>query len=362
MGPNPYHLEMVRQGAGGWNRWRVDSQVTTPELEGADLSDFNLSGYQLAGIELCEANLSRANLAEVDLSDANLSMAYLIEANLFRANLSGANLLRANMAKANCFGVDFTKANMAEVNFSGANLTMADFTMANLSKANLSGANLLRACLQDTLGSPDGGDDCQKYSSLPILTPALVHKKNLITKDMLIGIGRVILARPLPIQLSFVGETSYQLEKTLTNALIDVMKAFGFSLIGNINVSGKSFCATFEHNVKESSSAGKMKENLLALYEGVSGALTKNPSRVRLTTKERQALENFIMAILARPIQAWILIDTLLIEREEAMVQIHLISYSVRDKLVNDPEMLNSPKLAEIIVEDRRQPERLLRT
>jgi len=57
VGPNPYLLEMVRQGAEVWNQWSVDSKVTSPELAGADLSDFSLSGYQMAGVDLCEANL-----------------------------------------------------------------------------------------------------------------------------------------------------------------------------------------------------------------------------------------------------------------------------------------------------------------
>ena len=359
MGPNPYHLEMVRQGAEVWNQWRADSQVTNPELAGADLSDFNLSGYQLTGVDLCEANLCRANLSEVDLSHANLSMAYLIEANLFRANLSEANLARANMAKANCFGADFSKANLTEVNLSGASLAMADLTKADLSKANLSQANLLKACLQNTVGWKEGGDDCQKYSSIPILTPALVHEKNLITKDMLIGIGGVTPDEPIPIQLSFRGETSYQIEKTLTCALIDVMKAFGFSLTGNLKVSPTSFCATLIYRGKGSKSSGKMKESLWDLYEGVSGILTESPSHALRTNVQTQAIENFISAILAMQNQLKILIDTLLIERgEEAMVQIHQISEGLRDKLANDPEMLNSPNLDKMIVEDQKNSQK----
>jgi hypothetical protein len=109
------------------------------------------------------------------------------------------------------------------------------------------------------------------------------------------------------------------------------------------------------YSVKGSRSSGKMKACLLDLYEGFSGILTKSPSHVIRTNIQIQAIEHFITGILAIHNQLRILIDTLVIERSgEAMVQIHQISEGLRDTLVNDPEMLNSPNLAEMIVEDQK--------
>lgn len=356
---NPYHLEMVRQGAEVWNQWRVDSQVRNPELAGADLSEVDLSGFCLAGANLCEANLCRANLSEADLSGGNLSMAYLIEANLFRANLSGINLVRSNMAKANFFGADLSNANLSDANLSGSNFTMADLTTTNLTKANLSLTNFTKAHFKDTVGMPHGVYGIDNSLSVPILTPAIVQQKfDLITSDMLGGRKGAKKSDPIQVHISIQGNTSFYVERTLMNSFWDVMKIFGFVVTENLKISEGAFCATIVYQGKGCRTLENVKEVLASLYKGFLGILKKNDLPSTLTSQQIQILETLIKAIQSTPNQLTIQIDHLVIlqsyQQGKGELGIHHISEVLRDEIVNDPQILRSSHLLEKILDDQK--------
>src|SRR5262245_8524436 len=81
------HVERLKQGVSGWNRWREENPEIRPALRkaglcGADLRDVNLLGADLLGAVLYEA----------DLRWADLRWATLEETSLHEARLSGANL------------------------------------------------------------------------------------------------------------------------------------------------------------------------------------------------------------------------------------------------------------------------------
>ena len=282
---NPYHLAVVTQGVDAWNQWRNDSQISSPELAGADLSEFDLTGYVLSGANLSEANLCRANLSDTNLTEANLSMAYLIETNLFRANLSQSTLTRANLAKANLFGVDLTGADLSGVNLSGANLTMADLTGANLEKANLSLATLIKAHLKRTSGVLQRDDGIETSSSGAILTPVIVSHKDLIPRDKLIGINSVNKSDPVQVNISIFDQIDYYCERTLTTTIMDLMKAFGFNTIGNPKVAGDSCSVTFMCEGTKYRTSEKVKEALESLCDGLSRTLKKEGLPPGLTGK-----------------------------------------------------------------------------
>ncbi len=353
---NPYHLEMLRQGAEVWNQWRVDSQVRSPDLAGADLSEVDLSGFCLAGSNLCEANLCRANLSEADLSRGNLSMAYLVEANLFRGNLSEANFVRSNFAKANLFGADLTHANLSDSNLSGANLSMADLTTANLTKVNLALVNFTKAHFKDTLGMPHGVFGIENSPSIPILTPAMVRPKmDLITKDMLGGKG---IKKPDPIQvrISIQGHTSFYEERTLMNTVLDVLKLYGFDLTENPKISEGPFCVTIMCQGKACSTSEKVDEALDGLYEGFLGGLKKKDVSPALTTQHVQVIEKFIEAIHSTPKQLMIQIDHLVIiqstQQGKGGIEIHQISEALREELTKDSQILNSSQILQKILNE----------
>ena len=332
---NPYHLEMVRQGVEAWNQWRVDSQVSSPELAGADLSEVDLTGYSLESSNLCEANLCRAILSEADLSGGNLSMAYLIEANLFRANLSEASFVRSNMAKANFFGADLTKANLSDANLSGANFTMADLTTTNLTKANLSLANFTKVHFKDTIGMPHGVFGIESSASVAIFTPALVHQKmDLITRDMLGGKGAK-KSDPVQVRISIQGHTNFYDERTLTNTVLDVMKLFGFDLTGNPNISEGAFCATILCQRKECRTSESGKDVLVGMFQGLSRILKKENLQSGLTPQQTGALENLISVFQSIQSPLVVQIDNFVVhqsyQQSKAVVCIHHISENLQE-------------------------------
>jgi uncharacterized protein YjbI with pentapeptide repeats len=133
-------------------------------LNGADFSGVDLSGFVLGGANLPIVNLNSAILSGADLSGAYLPKANLRGANLHQAilcstqfigrpdettNLSGAILSDAHLSGANLIGADLSNADL-----SGANLGTTDqicsallppgksLIGADLSNANLKGANI----------------------------------------------------------------------------------------------------------------------------------------------------------------------------------------------------------------------------
>lgn len=263
------------------------------------------------------------------------------------------------MAKANFFGSDLTKADLSDANLSGANFTMADLTTTNLTKANLSLANFTKAHFKDTIGLPHGVDGVEDPSSVPILTPALVHqKRDLITREMLGGLKVVKKSDPIKVHISIQGHTSFYGERTLMNNVLDVMKMFGFDLTENPKISEGAFCATIRCQGKGYSTSERVKGVLTGLYEGFLGILKKKDSPPTLTTHQVQVIEKFIQTIQSTPNQLTIQIDHLVIMQSyqlgEACICINQISEVLRDELANDPQILRSSHLLEKILDDQR--------
>ena len=182
---NQEQLNLLRQGAEDWNRWREAHSEEIPNLRGADLSGIivketdqgdvvevkigdadlrnadlsgaNLRETNLSGAQLFNANLSRANLRAADLSRANLVhttfyKAKLVKAKLYKAQLDDADFRNADLSGADLSEAAFVQTNLREAklqqsDLSGANLVAADLRNANLRGANLSNANLSGADL-----------------------------------------------------------------------------------------------------------------------------------------------------------------------------------------------------------------------
>ena len=127
---NQEHLEILRQGADAWGRWREENAKVQP-----DLSETDLSGADFRRADLSWADLSWADLSWADLSWTDLSWADLVDANLGYADLIGANFSEA----------DLSRASLSEADLSEAKLGRTDLTEADLSRANLSEADLSEA-------------------------------------------------------------------------------------------------------------------------------------------------------------------------------------------------------------------------
>ena len=134
-------------------------------LNGADFSGVDLTGFVLGGADLAFVNFSGATLNAADLSSTNLNGAILSGAHLRNANLCfaqvtpQAHLNKADLSSAFLGGTDLTGADMSSAILEGANLGVNDPTChalqhpneklpgATLTNANLHGANLSSADL-----------------------------------------------------------------------------------------------------------------------------------------------------------------------------------------------------------------------
>lgn len=156
---NPEHLAKLKEGVEAWNKWREENPGVKPELEGAHLSQNNLTGANLRDADLngagfFEADLSAADLSGADLSRTQLSKATLIESrfiksNLRRALVNEAQLVGARLIDADLTEAQFTRAALWDADLSGAKLIGADLRKTDLADANLTGADLTRAKLSE---------------------------------------------------------------------------------------------------------------------------------------------------------------------------------------------------------------------
>lgn len=113
----------------------------------AEKVPLNLSSYQLQKANLNKENLRGASFTQADLSNANLNNANLTQADLrevalTQANLRGADLRKAKLSWANLQGADLTKANLHLTNLSWVNLSEAVLIGADFREANLSGGDI----------------------------------------------------------------------------------------------------------------------------------------------------------------------------------------------------------------------------
>jgi hypothetical protein len=132
---NQQHVEIIKQGVEGWNRWRKEHLEIKP-----DLSNANLYGADLWGANLSDANLSGADLTGADLNTAKLK----------KANLRGANLKASDLTEADLEAADLTEANLIRVTLVETNLTRATLTACSIYGISAWNIKLVGA-IQDSL-------------------------------------------------------------------------------------------------------------------------------------------------------------------------------------------------------------------
>jgi uncharacterized protein YjbI with pentapeptide repeats len=164
---NNEHVAMINQGVDAWNKWREDNRQEIPDLSGINLSSSNLNGADLIQTNLSKANLNEANLGLASLIGANLFKANLNLANLRKADLVGAHLISADLREADLSDAYLITADLGGANLSGAKLNWADMEGVNLAKANLTHANLSYASLhRATLIGADLSEACIRRTDL----------------------------------------------------------------------------------------------------------------------------------------------------------------------------------------------------
>ena len=98
---------------------------------------------------LKEYALGRTNFRHANLQGADLSQMNLSNINLIEADLSNANLQATNLTNAKLIAADFSNANLAYANLTNAKLIGANLTNANLNNTNLTNTNIINTLLED---------------------------------------------------------------------------------------------------------------------------------------------------------------------------------------------------------------------
>jgi uncharacterized protein YjbI with pentapeptide repeats len=86
---NPKHIEILKQGAGVWNKWISTHPRNQTDLSNADLSYVNFRHVILNNTDLRYANLSNADLSGSVIYGVNLNNANLSAADLTNCALGG---------------------------------------------------------------------------------------------------------------------------------------------------------------------------------------------------------------------------------------------------------------------------------
>jgi len=154
---NQEHMAILKRGVEAWNAWRQDNPALAPDLSGAELAGWDLTGAQLFNCNLSKAYLVGADLTHANLSWSHLFGAFLTGASLVGADLSGVDLRAADLVTANLssttlraallYTADLHQAVLRNANLLYANLSQADLEFADFSEANLGATNLNSARL-----------------------------------------------------------------------------------------------------------------------------------------------------------------------------------------------------------------------
>jgi len=122
---------------------RASSSIVPTKLSAEDI----LAAYARGKRDFTGQDLSSLNLQRADLSDANFHQSKLQKINLQGANLFSADFGRASLSQAVLKNTNLARAYLSHADLAGADLRGANLSYAYLSHANLRGANLCGADL-----------------------------------------------------------------------------------------------------------------------------------------------------------------------------------------------------------------------
>jgi uncharacterized protein YjbI with pentapeptide repeats len=153
-----------------WNKWRTNNPLVIPELmedlEGLDLSYYNLKDANLNNANLYGVNFSYANLEDTNLQGTYADNAKFIGTNLNLVQASGMQVTDADFRESsmrewisydvkfhnsNLNGVDLRNSELAGCEFNNCNLENAKLDNCDLSHCNFSGTNLQNATLINSI-------------------------------------------------------------------------------------------------------------------------------------------------------------------------------------------------------------------
>lgn len=201
---NEEHLNILKEGIKGWNKWRTDNPRCVPELtnsdfrardlRGIDFKSANLQGVNFWGSDLRNADFRGANLSKADLGNTRLNrskfgvyQAHLgsVSEQIYRTDLRWGNLTAADLESA-----DISDTLLANANLSGASLIGADFSHSILDNTIFAEAKMGETLLVDNdLHLASGLDSVVHRSPSSIDTKSMLRSKGNISEVFLRGCG-----------------------------------------------------------------------------------------------------------------------------------------------------------------------------
>lgn len=161
------------------------------DLSNADLSGSNLSGAILSNTNLVGANFYKANLSGADFYRSNLrGVTSLSNKNLTNVKMMNcADLSKADLSGTDLGGVDLSGARLVEADLSGASLFETNLKGANLTTANVSNARIgLTHFIDTNLSEVNGLESCD-YIASSIIDYLTLERSGLLPTVFLRGCG-----------------------------------------------------------------------------------------------------------------------------------------------------------------------------
>lgn len=128
--PDINHLNILKQGAEIWNKWRKDNPEISPDLSSADLAKLDLS----------EVNFSNTNFDNATLTEWKVINCNFDKAVLTKIRAQGTYWRNATLSRTEISG-DFTVSNFYIADFTGAKVHNCGFPLSELRYLRLNHTN-----------------------------------------------------------------------------------------------------------------------------------------------------------------------------------------------------------------------------
>jgi hypothetical protein len=115
---DPKHLEKLKSGHQEWMSWRNSNPRVIPNLTMINLDGFDLSMFDLSSVKFIKTSLKGANL-----QGANLAYTDFLKADLENANIEQAYFYYSKFIETNLNGLDFSKSQLGGVVFGHTDLS-----------------------------------------------------------------------------------------------------------------------------------------------------------------------------------------------------------------------------------------------
>jgi len=144
---NPEQLEIIKQGAQAWNKWR--ETVNPPQI---DLTNEELSALHVSGANFREAYFVLSTLDRSQFHGADFTRACLIDASAENANFSRAKLIDCRLRGARLRSAHLNDADLSHSDLTNVDLHGGDLRRANVTEAQIGFTLFGNALLDGVIG------------------------------------------------------------------------------------------------------------------------------------------------------------------------------------------------------------------